>query len=173
MSIFQFSLAQIPAAVSTILGFITDNPILCGALFLSYALFYTYAFIHNKAVDSDVYEVDLLSSGVSSIMVALLLIGIDESSKSLGFSLDLGSPKGKVAAFLLIYALAMVLLAFTKLLPGFLVVIFGNSELDLFVNFVAILMIEPSIAITGTLLAVIGVPLLALLIIQRLRRLAH
>ena len=173
MSIFQFSLAQIPAAVSAILGFIANNPILCGALFLSYALFYAYAFIHNKAVDSDIYEVDLISSGVSSIMVALLLIGIDESSKSLGFSLDLGSPKGRVAVFLLIYALTMVILAFTKMLPGFLVVIFGNSELDLFVNFVAILMIEPTIAITGTLLAVIGVPLLALLIIQRLRRLAH
>ena len=173
MSIFQFSLAQVPAAVATITGFIRDNPILCGALFLSYTLFYVYAFIHNKAVDSDVYEVDLLSSGVSSIMVALLLIGIDESSKSLGFSLDLGSPKGRVAVFLLIYALTMVILAFTKMLPGFLVVIFGNSELDLFVNFVAILMIEPTIAITGTLLAVIGVPLLALLIIQRLRRLAH
>lgn len=53
----------------------------------------------------------------------------------------------------------------------FLVVVFGNSELDLFINFIAVLMIEPGIEITGTLLAVIGAPLLILLIIERLRRL--
>ena len=127
--------------------------------------------MNNKAVDSDVYEVDLLSNGVSSVMVALLLIGLDESSKGFSFaSLDFNSPRTKIAVFLLIYALVFLFLAFTKILPKFLVVIFGNSELDLFVNFVAVLMIEPKIAITGTLLAVIGIPLLVLLIIQRLRR---
>lgn len=46
----------------------------------------------------------------------------------------------------------------------------NTHKLTLPINFVAVLMIEPSIIITGTLLAVIGVPLLILLVIQRLRR---
>lgn len=171
MSILQFSASEIPAAISAITDFISDNPILSGALFISYTLFYLYAFINNKAVDSDVYEVDLLSNGVSSVMVALLLIGLDESSKGFSFaSLDFNSPRTKIAVFLFGYALITLFFAFTKILPKFLVVIFGNSELDLFINFTAVLMIEPKIAITGTLLAVMGIPLLVLLTIQRLRR---
>ena len=174
MSIFQFSFSEVPAAISTITGFIKDNPLLSGALFISYALFYLYSFINNKSVDSDVYEIDLLGNGVSSIMVALLLIGLDESSKGFSFaSLDFSSPTTKAAAFLGGYALLLLLFAFTKMLPKFLVVVFGNSELDLFINLIAVLMIEPGVAITGTLLAVIGAPLLILLIIGRLRRLAR
>ena len=72
---------------------------------------------------------------------------------------------------LLVYALLLILFAFTKLLPKFLVVLFGNSELDLFINFVAILMADPEIVLTGTIIGVIGIPLLVFLIIQRLRRL--
>lgn len=173
MSIFQFSMSEVPAAVATITGFIKDNPLLSGALFISYALFYFYSFINNKSVDSDVYEIDLLGNGVSSIMVALLLIGLDESSKGFSFaSLDFSSPTTKAAVFLGGYALLLLLFTFTKMLPKFLVVVFGNSELDLFINLIAVLMIEPGVAITGTLLAVIGAPLLVLLIIERLRRLA-
>ena len=173
MSIFQFSFSEIPEAVSIIIGFINDNLILSGVLFISYTLFYLYGIINNKSVDSDVYEIDLLGNGVSSIMVALLLVGLDESSKGFSFaSLDISSPTTKAAIFLSGYAILLLLFAFTKMLPKFLVVIFGNGELDLFINFVAVLMIEPGIAITGTLLAVIGVPLLILLIIERLRRLS-
>ena len=173
MSVFQFSFSEVPAAISIITGFIQDNVILSAALFVSYALFYLYGIINNKAVDSDVYEVDLLGNGVSSAMVALLLIGLDESSKGFSLaSLDFNSVRTKVALFLLIYAIVLLIFAFTKMLPKFLVVVFGNGELDLFINFISVLMIEPNIAITGTLLAVIGVPLLILLIIERLRRLA-
>jgi len=174
MSIFQFSFSEIPEAVSIIIGFINDNLILSGVLFISYTLFYLYGIINNKSVDSDVYEIDLLGNGVSSIMVAFLLVGLDESSKGFSFaSLDISSPTTKAAIFLAGYAILLLLFAFTKMLPKFLVVVFGNSELDLFINFIAVLMIEPGIAITGTLLAVIGVPLLILLIIERLRRLAR
>ena len=173
MSIFQFSFSEVPAAISTITGFIKDNLILSVVLFFSYALFYLYSIIHNKSADSDIYEIDLLGNGVSSMMVALLLVGLDESSKGFSFaSLDISSPTTKAAIFLSGYAILLLLFAFTKMLPKFLVVIFGNGELDLFINFVAVLMIEPGIAITGTLLAVIGVPLLILLIIERLRRLS-
>src|SRR3989338_4512892 len=174
MSIFQFSFSEVPAAISAIIGFIKDNLILSVVLFVSYALFYLYGIINNKSVDSDVYEIDLLGNGVSSIMVALLLVGLDESSKGFSFaSLNFSSPTTKAAIFLAGYAILLLLFAFTKMLPKFLVVVFGNSELDLFINFIAVLMIEPGIAITGTLLAVIGVPLLILLIIERLRRLAR
>ncbi len=173
MSIFQFSMSEVPVAVSTITGFIKDNPILSGVMFISYVLFYFYSIINNKSVDSDVYEIDLLGNGVSSIMVAFLLLGLDESSKGFSFaSLDFSSPTTKSAILLSGYAILLLLFAFTKMLPKFLVVVFGNSELDLFINLVAVLMIKPGIAITGTLLAVIGVPLLILLIIERLRRLA-
>ena len=107
-------------------------------------------------------------------MVAFLLVGLDESSKGFSFaSLDISSPTTKAAIFLAGYAILLLLFAFTKMLPKFLVVVFGKREFDLFINFIAVLMIEPGIAITGTLLAVIGVPLLILLIIERLRRLAR
>jgi len=172
MSIFKVDIQQVPNAVSVIAGFIKDNSILCAVLFISYALFYLYSFIHNKSVDSEVYEGDLLGNSISSIMVALMLIGLSETSKGFSFtSLNFSSPQTKIAIFLVIYAIILLFFAFTKILPGFLVVILGNNELDLFINFVAILMIEPKIIITGTLLAVIGVPLFILLIIQRIRRL--
>ena len=168
MNLLSFNLSEIPATVSVLLEFIKANPILTGALFLSFALFYIYSFVHHRAVDSDVYEIDLISSGVSSVMVALLLIGLDDKVNIK--SLDFSSPTTKVAIFLLIYATILIFFAFSKILPKFLVVILGNNELDLFINFVAVLLIEPSIKLTGTLLLVIGTPLIFLLIAQRIRR---
>ena len=104
MTLLQFNPAEVPAAISAILGFVRENPILSGVLFFSYALFYLYTFINNTAVDSEIYEIDLLSSGISSAMVALLLVGLDETSK--GFSLtniDMSLQTTKIAVFLFIF----------------------------------------------------------------------
>jgi len=172
MNPLEFSFADIPLAVSSLVQFIKENSVLCGVLFMSYILYYIYLFIHNTSVDSDIYEVDMLSAGISSFMVAMLLVGLNESSH--GFSLssiDISSPTTKIALFLSAYALMLVLLAFLKVLPKFLVVVLGNSELDLFINLNAALLTDPEFALTGTVLFVIGVPLLVLFILQRLRRL--
>ena len=172
MNILQINFAEIPAAVQTVTGFIKENPLLCGIMLISYALYYIYSFIHNKSVDSDIYEIDMVSAAISSIMVSMLLIGLDESSK--GFNLmamDLSSQTTKIAIFLLSYAVILLFFGFTKILPKFLVVLLGNSELDLFINFGAALLTDPDVAITGTLLLVMGAPLAILLVIQRIRRL--
>lgn len=171
LSLFDFSVAELPKAYAAIVTFVRENPLLCGALFISYALIYTYSFINHKAADSEVYEIDLISSGISSIMVALLLIGLDETARGFDFTnIDLGSAHTKVALFLGVYALILIFFAFTKLLPPFFVVLLGNSELDLFINFIAIMMIDPSIPLTGTMVAAVALPLTVLLVIQRLRR---
>ena len=167
-----FDPSKIPETISILFNFIKENPILCSILFLYYVLFYVYSFIHNKSVDSDIYEMDVLSNGISSIMIALLLVGLDETSKGFSFaSIDLSSPTTKIALLLFIYGLILVVFAFTKLLPKVLVIILGNSEVDLFINFIAILLVDPNIVITLTMFFVIGAPLLVLLIIQRIRRL--
>src|SRR3989338_9726483 len=171
MAIFEFNLSEIPEAVSILTDFIIENPILCAALFISYLLFYLYSFINNRSVDSEVYEIDLISSAISSIMVALLLIGLDENNKGFAISgLDFSSQKTITALYLFIFAVILIIFAFTKILPKFLVIILGNNELDLFINFVAVLMTDERIVLTGTLLAVIGIPLAALFIVQRIRR---
>ena len=172
IDLFSFSISAIPSTLAELWNFILGNPILCGILFASYFLHYAYQFINYKAADSEVYEIDLLSSGISTIMIAFLLIGLDESAKVFNFSnIDLGTTTTLVAVVLFIYALLLILFAFVKILPRFLVILLGNSEVDLLINFVAILMIDPEITITGTTLLVIAVPLLTLLLIQRLRRL--
>lgn len=171
LSLFDFNLAHLPDAYAIIVEFVRENPLLCGALFISYTLIYTYSFINHKAADSEVYEIDLISSGISSIMVALLLIGLDETAKGFNFTnIDLGSANTQVALFLGAYALVLIFFAFTKILPSFLVVLLGNSELDLFINFMAVMMIDPSIVLTGTMVAAVALPLSVLLVIQRLRR---
>jgi|GEM_PF-5267395 len=172
MSLFSFSIAGVPAALSVIVNFIKENPIMSVFLFAYYFLIYIYQFINNHAVDSDIYEMDLLSSGISSIMVAMLLIGLDESSK--GFDLSklfaFNTITTKVALILLIYGVILIIFAFIKILPHFIVILLGNSELDLFINFVAVLMTQPKAEITGTLLIVIGAPLILMFLIQRVRR---
>jgi len=171
MTLLQFNPAEVPAAISTILDFVKENPILSGVLFFSYALFYLYTFINNTAVDSEVYEIDLLSSGISSAMVALLLVGLDETSK--GFSLtniDMNLQTTKIAVFLFIFAMVLIIFAFVRILPKFFVVLLGNNEVDLFINLVAVLMTDPEIVITGTLLGIIIIPLAVLFVIQRIRR---
>lgn len=171
LSIFDFSVSALPEAYAIITEFVRENPLLCGALFISYALIYAYSFINHKAADSEVYEIDLISSGISSIMVALLLIGLDETARGFDFTnIDPSSANTRVALFLGAYALVLIFFAFTKILPSFLVVLLGNSELDLFINFIAIMMIEPSIVLTGTMVAAVAMPLTVLLIVQRLRR---
>jgi len=171
MNIFEFNTSEIPEAISAIIGFIKDNAILSAALFVSYLLFYLYSFINNRSVDSEVYEIDLISSAISSIMVSLLLIGLDENNKGFAISgLDFSSQKTITALYLFIFAVILIIFAFTKILPKFLVIILGNNELDLFINFVAVLMTDERIVLTGTLLAVIGIPLAALFIVQRIRR---
>ncbi|MDP2749777.1 MAG: hypothetical protein Q8O89_03015 [Nanoarchaeota archaeon] len=170
-NLFSFSFSAIPVALGSIGRFIVENTLLCGVLFISYGLMYIYSFINNQSADSEVYEIDLLSSGLSTIMIAMLLIGIDESSK--GFNLanfDISEPTTQIALFLLVYAFVMIALAFIKVLPQFLVVVFGNSELDFFINFTAILLTDTSVAVNGTMLVLIAVPLLTMLVVQRLRR---
>src|SRR3989338_537612 len=171
MNIFEFNTSEIPEAISAIIGFIKDNAILSAALFVSYLLFYLYSFINNRSVDSEVYEIDLISSAISSIMVALLLIGLDENNKGFTISnLDFSSQKTMTALYLFIFAVLLIIFAFTKILPKYLVIFLGNNEIDLFINFVAVLMTDDRITITGTLLAVIGIPLATLFIVQRIRR---
>jgi hypothetical protein len=165
-------MAGVPAAFSVIVNFIKENPIMSVFLFAYYFLIYIYQFINNHAVDSDIYEMDLLSSGISSIMVAMLLIGLDESSKGFDISglFAFNTMTTKVALILLIYGLVLIIFAFIKILPHFIVILLGNSELDLFINFVAVLMTQPKAEITGTLLVVIGAPLILMFLIQRVRR---
>lgn len=154
------------------MGVVKDNLILFIIIITSYFLYYIYSFINNTSHDSEIYEIDLLSSGISSFMTGLLLVGLDESAKTFNpLNLDFGDPTTKVAFFLFVYAIFLIFFAFVKILPRFLVVIFGNSELDMFINIVAILLITPKVVIDGTMLAVIGAPLFVLLIIQRIRRL--
>ena len=168
---FAFNFSEIPAVISTLTNFIKDNFLLFAIMFVSYFLFYIYTFINNKAVDTDVYEIDLLSNGVSTMMVSFLLIGLDESSKGFNLAaLNFGNPTTRIALYLFIYAIVLILFAFIKALPRFLVILLGNSELDLFINVIAVLLSEPKIVITGTLIAVIGAPLVALFVIQRIRR---
>ena len=172
MSILAFSSAQIPAAFSTIITFIKENPIMSVFLFAYYFLIYIYQFINTHAVDSDIYEMDLLSSGISSIMVSMLLVGLDEAAK--GFDImrliAFNSMTTKVALVLLIYGVILIIFAFIKVLPHFIVILLGNSELDLFINLVAVLMTQPKAEITGTLLIVIGAPLVVMFVVQRVRR---
>jgi hypothetical protein len=172
VSLLTYSAAGIPAALSTITSFIKENPIMSVFLFAYYFLIYIYQFINNHAVDSDIYEMDLLSSGISSIMVAMLLVGLDEAAK--GFDITrlfaFNTMTTKVALVLLIYGIILIIFAFIKVLPHFIVILLGNSELDLFINLVAVLLTQPKAEITGTLLVVIGVPLAVMFVVQRIRR---
>jgi|WetSurMetagenome_2_1015567.scaffolds.fasta_scaffold357863_2 hypothetical protein len=169
-----FNPAEIPAALSTLGAFISNNLILCIIILGSYIAFYIYSFIHNNSSDSDVYEIDLLSAGISSLTTALLLVGLDEGSKAFSFAnLSFGEPTTKMAIGLAVYAVILIIFAFTKILPRFLVILFGNSELDLFINLVAVMIISPEIVISGTLLLVIAIPLACLFIVQRVRRMMH
>jgi hypothetical protein len=174
MSLLSFSMADVPAALSTLGSFIASNLILCIIILGSYIAFYLYSFIHNTSADSDVYEIDLLSAGISSLTTALLLVGLDEGSTAFSFaSLSLSEPSTKMALGLAAYAFFLIIFAFTKMLPRFIVVLLGNSELDLFINIVAVMIISPGVVITGTLLLLLLVPLLFLFIVQRLRRMMH
>lgn len=168
---FAFNPSEMPAAISTLNEFIKDNFLLFAIMLVSYFLFYIYTFINHKAVDTDVYEIDLLSNGISTMMVSFLLIGLDESSKGFNLAaLNFSEPTTRIALYLFIYATILTFFAFIKALPRFLVILLGNSELDLFINIIAVVLTEPKIVITGTFIAVIGVPLFALFVIQRIRR---
>jgi hypothetical protein len=167
-----FSPAEIPTALATLGNFISNNLILSLIILGSYISFYIYSFIHNTSVDSDVYEIDLLSAGISRLTTALLLVGLDEGAKSFSFAtLSFSEPSTKMAIALAAYAFLLIIFAFTKILPRFLVVLLGNSELDLFINLVAVMIISPEVQITGTLLLLLAVPLACLFIVQRIRRL--
>jgi hypothetical protein len=169
-----FSPAEIPVALSTLGAFISSNIILSLIILGSYISFFLYSFIHNTSSDSDVYEIDLLSAGISSFTTALLLIGLDESAKGFSFAnLSFNEPSTKMAIGLAVYAVILVVFAFTKILPKFFVVLLGNSELDLFINLVAVMIISPEVKITGTLLLLLAVPLALLFLVQRVRRMMH
>ena len=169
---FTFDPGLIGTEISKLMGFFSANIILTLMLFVSYILFYIYSFINNKSADSEVYEMDLVSSGLSSILVVLFLVGLDESSRGFDFSqLNWSSMLIKISIILFVYGIFLILAGFLKFLPRFLVVLFGNSELDLLINLIAILLTEETFAITLMTLLIITAPLLALFIIQRLRRL--
>jgi len=166
-----FSPPEVSLALNTLFNFFKENIILTVFIFSSYILFYLYSFIHSKGVDSDIYEMDVLSSGVSSAMTALLLLGLDESSKKFALtSLNFSDPTSRMAILLLAYAIMLIFFAFMKALPRLLVILFGNSELDLLINLLAVLSIDSKVHITGTLVGIIAIPLFVLLILQRAKR---
>jgi len=167
----NFSPAEIPNAIATFKAVIIDNPLPSILLFGSYILYYVYLFINHKAADSEIYEIDLLSAGISSFMIGLLLLGVSEESKTLSLSsFNFSSGTSVYALMLMGYALLLILFAFVKILPRVVVILLGNSELDFFINFMAIMLTQQGVAITGTLMVLVAVPLIILLIIQRVRR---
>jgi hypothetical protein len=165
--------AEVGAVFSTLGILVSNNIILFIMMFISYFIFYFYEFVHCTSTDSDIYEIDLVSSGVSSVTVALMLIGLDESSKGFSFAnIDIHSQTTIVALCLVAYGFLLIFFGFTKILPRLLVIFLGNSELDFFINILAVLLAE-RIVVTTTMIFVILVPLALLFLSLRFRRMMH
>ena len=106
---------SINAELALLAAFVKENLILTILMVFSYVLFYIYSFIHNTSTDSEIYEIDVVSSGVSSILTVCYLIGLDDSTKGFDLSsLDFSSNLIRISGLLLIYGLLLVIIGFGK-----------------------------------------------------------
>ncbi|MBI2546534.1 hypothetical protein HYV81_05110 [Candidatus Woesearchaeota archaeon] len=165
------SLAAIPERVGDVIGLIMGEPLVYIPLLSMWLLFELYYIVSSS--DSDVKESDLLENSVSSIYIAVMISPLfgDEGFSLAAFSNP--SARTWLSIILFCYAAFLIIMAFTKMLPQFLVHVFGGASLDMFGTMLALIWVDGSIPIDLATIAVLLIPILLMQVFGFFRRMAR
>ena len=161
----------IPQRFGQVIALIKGEPLVylpILGLWLIFELYYTVS-----SSDSDVKESDLLENSISSVYVALVISPLfgEEGFSFAAFSSP--SPRTWLSIILFCYAGFLILMAFTKALPQFLVKILGGASIDMVGTMLALIWVDGTIPLDLATIAVILLPVLGMMILQLFRKMAR
>lgn len=171
ISLSVSALADIPARFGDIYTLVMGEPLVYIPLLGMWLLFELYYIVSSS--DSDVKESDLLENSISSIYVAIMISPLfgDEGFTLAAFSDP--SARTWLSIILFCYAGFLIIMAFTKMLPQFLVHIFGGASLDMFGTVLALIYVDGTVPIDLATVAVLLIPILMMQVFGFLRRRAR
>ena len=174
MAIPQISLnffGLIPERFAQVITVIKGEPLVYLHLLGIWFIFELYYIVSSS--DSDVKEQDLIENSISSIYVALVISPFFGEG---GFSLAAftnPSPRTWLSVILLCYASFLIIMAFTKALPQFMLHILGGASIDMVGTMLALIYVDGSIPFDLATVAIVLLPVLCMYIFQFLRRLSR
>ena len=166
----DFSLAffgGIPQRFVEVFGVIVGDPLVYLPLLGMWLMFEVYYIISSS--DGDVKESDLLENSVSTIYVAFVISPVFEEGLSLAAFSD-PTPRTILSIILFCYAGFLIIAAYTKMLPQFMVHILGGASLDMFATMLALLYVDGKVPIDLATIAVIFIPIALMYVLQTLRK---
>ncbi len=165
-------LALIPERIAQIGKLIMSEPLVYFPLIGIWFIFELYYFVSSS--DSDIKESDLLENSISSIYVAIMISPIVTDAGKFSFeSFTNPSPRTILSIALFAYAGLLMLFAFTKMLPMFLVHILGGASIDTFFTMLALIWVDGSMPLDLATISVIIIPILIMHILKLFRRLSR
>ena len=154
------TLSFLPERVVDIVGVLTKDPLLYIPMLGWWLIFELYYLKHRH---DEIRDVDVLDNGLSAIYTGIYISPIVQGLAATAFTAP--TNKTMLSFIFMGYGLFLVIVAFTKLLPRFLVTLFGWAAVDLIVSILAIFYVDNVVPIDLATIAIIVVPIFAMKLI--------
>lgn len=148
------SLSNISERLPEVWKTLLEDPLLYIPLVAWWFIFELFYLIHKS---ESYHQQDVLDNGLSSFYAGLYISPLIQGGGFVGFTKL--TPSTILSIILMVYGLFLVLAAFVKLLPQFLLPLFGGASIDLVVNVIAIFVVDAGLAFDLATIAIVIVPM--------------
>ena len=156
MDLSLASLSHIGERLPQVWHTLANDPLLYIPLIAWWALFEFFFLFHAS---EDYHHKDVLDNGMSSIYAGMYISPIIQGGGLAEFAKF--SPNSVLSLILMSYGAFLILGAFTKMIPEFLIPFFGGASIDLVVNVLAIFIVDAGLAFDLATIAIVIVPVAA------------
>ncbi|MDP3766028.1 MAG: hypothetical protein Q8R04_05945 [Nanoarchaeota archaeon] len=146
------TLSSVPERLPEVWRVLAADPLLYLPLIAWWFIFELFFLLHK----SDTYQQkDVLDNGVSSFYAGFYI-----SPWIQGGAFAELAPSTVLSVILMGYGMFLILAAFVKLLPKFLIPLFGGASTDLVVNVTAIFVVDAGLPLDWATIAIVAAPVL-------------
>ncbi len=170
MAISTSFIGLLSTRFSQVWALIMSEPIVYLPLIGIWFIFEFYYLVSSS--NDDIKESDLLENSISSIYVAIMISPIVTNVSKFSFNVFTNpTPRTVLSMILFGYAAFLMICAFTKILPKFLVYLFGGASIDTMFTMLALIYVDGKIPIDMATVIVILIPVIFMHILKFFRRL--
>ncbi len=147
---------------------ILDQPLIYMPILGVWFLFELYYIVSSS--ENDIKESDILGNGVSSVYTAIMISPLVYGGGDFSLSAFADpSPRTLLSIGLFVYSGFMIVAAFTKILPKFIVDILGGASLDTFLTVLALFYVDAIVPVDFPLIVAMLIPVIILQVLKFIR----
>ena len=162
----MFALSLLSTRAGEIFQIFKADPLLYIPLVLWWFIFERYYIFHSS---DEIREVDVLDNGLSALYTGFYISPFVQGISAAAFIHP--SPKTLLSFAFLGWGIFLMLAAFIKILPQFIITFLGGSSIDLAVTLLAIFFVDKLIPIDTATIVIILAPILTIKLLALVRKL--